>query len=131
MLSRLFGGGNKKLGDDGEELAARHLTRDGYRILERNFRTPMGELDIIAMDGPTLVFIEVKTRRNSSYGSPHDAVDATKQRRMEKAAMAYIAKKGADNAPCRFDVVGVTARPGCAPEVEVIKDAFELSGGYQ
>lgn len=121
---------SKVFGRHGEELAASFLARNGYRILERNYRAASCELDIIAMDGHTLVFVEVKSRRGGEFGSPAESVTPHKQRQMGKAALMYIARHKKENTPCRFDVVGVTAQAGDKPTVEVIKDAFELTGGY-
>jgi len=122
--------GDKEFGRFGEEIAGRYLARRGYKILDKNYRTKSGELDIVAMDGRTLVFVEVKSRRSQSFGTPGDAVDARKRRRMEKAALAYISEKNKGGLQCRFDVIGVTAAGGEEPEIELVKDAFELAGGY-
>lgn len=123
-------GDDKQFGRQGEEIAGRFLARHGYKILERNYRTPVGELDIVAMDGGTLVFVEVKSRRSRSFGEPGDAVDARKRRQMGRAALSYMVKKKKSGLHCRFDVVGITALAGGEPEVELVKDAFELAGGY-
>lgn len=120
----------RQFGRKGEDIAADYLSSSGYRIIERNYRAGGCELDIIAVDGPTLVFVEVKSRRGGEFGSPAEAVTPHKQRQMGRAALSYIAKNRKENTPCRFDVVGITARGGEAPRVEVIKDAFELAGGY-
>ena len=121
---------SKEFGRAGEELAAKHLKGLGYKVLERNFRTSVGEIDLVAVDGPTLVFVEVKSRRDGSFGSPELAVNRHKRRQLEKAAMVYIMRKKKWDTPCRFDVVSVDAAGGPKPEVTVIKDAFELSGGH-
>lgn len=122
--------GRKEFGRQGEALAARFLARLGYRILEKNLRTPAGELDIVAMDGETLVFVEVKSRRGMRFGTPGDAVDARKRMQLKKAALLYIAKEKIEDTHCRFDVVGITAGSAGEPEVELVRDAFELAGGY-
>jgi putative endonuclease len=121
---------DKEFGKKGEELAARYLSRRGYRILEKNYRSRAGELDIVAMDGKTLVFVEVKSRRSNAFGSPGDAVNARKRRQMERVALAYMTENKKDGLHCRFDVVGITAAATGEPEVELVKDAFEVSGGY-
>jgi putative endonuclease len=121
---------DKLFGKAGEEAASRYLKRLGYRILEQNYRTPVGELDIIAMDKDTLVFVEVKSRRTDSFGSPEDAVGPHKQRQMARAALMYMTTKKKTDLQCRFDVVGITASEGREPVLELYKDAFELAGGY-
>jgi putative endonuclease len=120
---------NKEFGRRGEELAAKRLKSLGYRILERNYRTPAGEIDIVAMEGGSLVFVEVKSRRDMSFGPPELAVNFHKRRQIERAALLYLTSKGKADTPCRFDVVGISAGPGDKAEVHVIKDAFETSGG--
>lgn len=91
----------------GEEEAARWLKRHGVRVIERNVRTKLGEIDLIARDGDTLVFIEVKTRRGEAMGPPAAAVTPPKQRRIGKLAQAYMQRRRLAGVACRFDVVGV------------------------
>jgi putative endonuclease len=119
----------KEFGRKGEAIAEKHLRVSGYRILERNYRTPVGELDLVAMDGETLVFVEVKARRGTLFGAPEEAVGSHKRRQLERAALVYITRKRKENLPCRFDVVSVMAGPRSDARVEIIKDAFELAGG--
>ncbi len=114
----------QSLGRLGEDLACRELRRRGYAILARRFRTRYGEIDVIARDGPTLVFVEVKTRRTAAFGGPTAAVNAAKQRRLVNMARSYLIGLGGPAPPCRFDVVGVTAGPGRPPILEVVRDAF-------
>jgi putative endonuclease len=114
----------KLLGKKGENQAADFLARQGYRILERNYTTPSGEIDLIAMDGDAVVFVEVKTRTTDAFGAPELAVNAGKQRRMIKAALGYIKYKKLHQVPCRFDVVAV--RPAKEQDVELIRNAFEM-----
>jgi putative endonuclease len=114
----------KILGREGEDLAATYLTKRGYRILERNYRTPQGEIDLIALDREHVVFVEVKTRTNDAYGAPELAVNRQKQRRMIKAALGYIKFKNLHQVPCRFDVVAIS--PAAGREVELIQNAFEM-----
>ncbi|GAB4267295.1 MAG: YraN family protein [Deferrisomatales bacterium] len=116
--------GTKGLGDRGEELAVRHLRRLGYRIVERNYRCRLGEIDCVAIQGGTLVFCEVKTRRSDVYGGPLEAVDGRKRRKMTRLAQHYVAAKGLDGVAQRFDVVAVWVGSGGA-RVEVYPDAFE------
>ena len=114
----------QSLGRHGEELACRELQRRGYDIVARRFRTRFGEIDIVARDGPTLVFVEVKTRRTAAFGGPTAAVNAAKQRRLVNMARSFLIGLGGPLPPCRFDVVGVTAGPGRPPVLEVVRDAF-------
>ncbi|PLX41139.1 MAG: YraN family protein [Deltaproteobacteria bacterium] len=117
-------------GAAGEELAAEHLKSSGYRIVERNWRCRQGELDIVAVDGKTLVFVEVKARGAGARTTPLEAVDLYKQRKLIKAAKQYISEKSLGNVGARFDVVTVTQ--GCdSPVVEIIADAFMLEGGWE
>ncbi len=115
----------KKVGDEGESFAEKYLRKRGYKILERNYRTPIGEIDIVAKDGEYTVFIEVKTRQSLQYGAPIDAVDRRKRERIRRLALLYLKHKKIDDSPVRFDVVGLTVRNGNY-EVELIKDAFEV-----
>jgi len=113
----------------GEEAAAAAIERAGCRILERNWmaRTPGGgELDIVALDGEVLVFVEVKTRTDEELGSPFEAVTRAKRRKLARAASAYIMEMEAGDRDCRFDVVGVIIRPGEGPRCEILRDAFVL-----
>lgn len=114
----------QSLGRYGEDLACRELRRRGYAILTRRFRTRFGEIDIVAEDAGTLVFVEVKTRRNTAFGGATAAVNAAKQRRLVNMARSYLLGVAGGAPPCRFDVVGVTAGPGRPPVLEVVKDAF-------
>jgi putative endonuclease len=114
----------KLLGKTGEDRAAKHLAKQGYRILDRNFRTPHGELDLIALDGDTVVFVEVKTRTSDSYGVPELAVDPRKQDRMIKAALGYLKRKQLYQTACRFDVVAISGSG--TQEIHLIRHAFEM-----
>ncbi len=114
----------KLLGRSGEDRAARHLAKLGYRMLERNYRTRQGEIDLIALDGDTIVFVEVKTRTNNAYGAPELAVDQRKQGRMAKAALGYLRQKQLHQMPCRFDVVAITGTEN--GRIDVIRNAFEI-----
>ena len=105
-----------------EEKAASWLEEHGMQILERNYRCRRGEIDLIAMDGKYLVFVEVKYRRDLHAGYPAEAVDARKQKRIAGAAVCYCReRKISQDQPCRFDVVGILG-----DEIEHIKDAFGL-----
>jgi len=113
------------LGARGEELAVAFLRKQRYRILERNFTTPLGEIDIIARKGQTLAFVEVKTRSSLAFGSPAEAVGVRKQRQIIKAAKWYLASDVGKKLQPRFDVVGVLLRDDQA-EVEHLVAAFEV-----
>ncbi len=114
----------KTLGKEGEDRAARFLSKKGYKILERNYGTRSGEIDLIALHNGEVVFVEVKTRTNDAYGAPELAVNPRKQSRMIKAALSYIKYKKLHQMPCRFDVVAITAAAGNG--VELIQNAFEM-----
>jgi len=117
------------LGGRGETAAARHLKRLGYRIVARGERGQLGELDLVAVDGRTVVFVEVKTRQTHDSGNPADAVDLEKQRRLTRLALAYLKQHGLLECPARFDVVAVTWPAGQArPAIEHFPSAFEAVG---
>jgi len=116
----------KKFGNSSEDTAARILRRKGYKILERNFRTPLGEIDIIAKHKGAIVFIEVKARRSSTYGDPKWAVTPTKKRKISKVALTYLKMNGGTQTKARFDVVTVQHNQD-QPKVEIIPNAFELA----
>ncbi len=113
-----------KLGQRGEDLAAVYLQKKGYKIIQRNYKTQIGEIDIIARDRDVLVFIEVKTRESLEYGQPFESVNKNKRRKIANVAMLYL-KRLKDIPPCRFDVVSVYYEQGRA-EFELIQDAFEM-----
>ena len=113
----------QKLGLAGEEMAATELERLGYQILDRRFRSRFGEIDLIARDGATVVFVEVKTKIDSRFGDPAEMVTVQKQRRLVSMAEEYVSAHSLCNTPCRFDVVAVDA--SIAPvRITVYKDAF-------
>ena len=115
----------RELGAIGEEAAVRLLLRSGYKILHRNFRCPLGELDLVAEDRGTLVFIEVKTRTSADFGMPLEAVSPTKQRRLVRLATYYLKGRRMLDRPCRFDAVSVVVSPaGRLQSTELIKNAF-------
>ena len=116
----------QKFGKFGEALAVKYLKKQGYEILCVNYRTPLGEIDIIAKDKDTIVFVEVKSRSSSAYGSPKDAVTREKQRRISKNALHYLKKTAQMNSRARFDVVAISSSNAKA-DVEIIKNAFDLS----
>jgi putative endonuclease len=97
----------QQLGADGETLACEELQRLGYTIVERRFRTRFGEIDVVADDRGTVVFVEVKTKTDSSFSDPVESVTKQKQRRLVSMAEQYVAYHGIDHLPCRFDIVTV------------------------
>jgi len=112
------------LGARGENAAAKYLRELGYRIITRNFKVEMGEIDIIARDGPTLVFVEVKTRVDDSIATPEAQVNEPKQHQITKVAKLYMSRYGSPRPPARFDVVSVLWPPGRAPQIKHLIDAF-------
>jgi putative endonuclease len=114
----------KLLGKAGEDRAAKFLAKQGYRVLERNYRTSHGEIDLIALHEGTIVFVEVKTRTSNVFGAPELAVTPQKQRRMIKTALGYITYKKLHQVPCRFDVVAIS--DATEKEVALIQNAFEM-----
>jgi len=122
-------GSEKSLGERGEDAAARYLKRKGYRLLARRLDSPLGELDIIAVDGRTVVFAEVKTRTTADAGHPADAIDERKRRRMTQAALAYLKANRLLQCSARFDVVAITwPAEGRRPVVEHFENAFASTG---
>ena len=115
-------------GRKSEALAAKHLKKMGYKIVTRNYRTKLGEIDIIAKDSSTLVFVEVKARQSAQYGSPKAAVTYEKQRKISMVALAYLKATQQMQTAARFDVVSIDYSEG-RPVVEVIKNAFDLAYG--
>lgn len=116
------------LGDRGENVAARHLRNLGYRIITRNFRCPLGEIDIVARDGSTLVFVEVKTRAYEGQGvSPEDQVNNGKQHQITKAAKYYLGRYGTVPPTARFDVVAVVWPNNRDPLIRHTPHAFEAT----
>lgn len=133
--ARLFG--ERSLGDRGERLAERYLKRQGLKIIGRQDLDQLGELDLIATDGKSIIFVEVKTRTSNVGGEPLDAVDADKQRRLTRAAMGYLQRHGLSEYPARFDVISITwsvaadKSPAGKPRIEHIKNAFDAVGTGQ
>ncbi|OFW55705.1 MAG: YraN family protein [Actinobacteria bacterium RBG_19FT_COMBO_54_7] len=118
--------GLRQIGIAGEDKACRFLRWHGYHILERNYRSPFGELDIIASRGKWLVFCEVKARSSGERDMALAAVDGTRQQRMARAASHYLSAKGNNEKDCRFDVIALL-KDGAKWRIEHVKDAFEVS----
>lgn len=112
------------LGQRGENVAARFLRNLGYTIIIRNFRCKTGEVDIIARDGKTIVFVEVKTRSDDNSAEPEQQVDPAKQQQLTKVAKFYLTRYGRPQPPARFDVIAIVWRTGSDPVVRHIPDAF-------
>lgn len=115
---------NKAKGAKGEAIAYNHLTNNGYTILETNYKTKFGEIDIIATKGTYTVFIEVKYRTTTAYGTPKEAVNYPKMQKIQRVATAYIQKKALHNSYFRFDVIEVTENNGIA--INHIENAFTM-----
>jgi len=113
------------LGKQGEEIAINFLKKHGYKIIEKNYRSHLGEIDIVAFHKGTTVFIEVKTRDDGNFGLPQEAVNERKQQRIARVALNYIRHKGLTEGKFRFDVVGIDLSSGKS-ELTLIQDAFQI-----
>jgi putative endonuclease len=102
-----MGPATKEVGAHGEELAAKHLAANGYRVLDRNWRWRQGELDLVVEKGGEIVFVEVKARRSHAFGTPEEAVTRAKQRKLIRTAQAYLASRGSPDARWRIDVIAL------------------------
>jgi putative endonuclease len=114
------------LGLLGEKFALKKVKGLGYKLIEKNYRCALGEIDLIAKDGDCLVFIEIKTRKGASIGYAKEAVDQKKMKQISKAALTYMKANDCCDAKSRFDVIAVSIE-GNRKEIEVIKNAFELA----
>ena len=114
-------------GRPGEDLACRHLESAGFAILMRNYRCRSGEVDLVAREGDTTVFVEVKERHDSSHGEAHESVTFGKRRRLVRAARLYAASHGLEGRPVRFDVVAIDWQEG-RPRIRHDRDAFDAGG---
>lgn len=113
-----------ELGRKGEKIAIKYLKKSGFEIIEHGFRALRGEIDIIAREKDTIVFVEVKTRSSHEFGYPLEAVDFKKQAQIKKLASIYISKKFQKFIPCRFDVVGIIINEKGEPEIIHVRNAF-------
>src|ERR1035437_8765027 len=118
---------NITLGQRGEEIAVAYLKGQKFTIIARNYRCKSGEVDIVARDGKTFVFVEVKARRSLSFGPPQLAVTPFKQRQISKAALTWLAKNRLHDAGARFDVIAILLRDHEVPEIEHFRNAFDLA----
>ena len=115
-------------GQSAESIADEYLRKKGYRIIDRNVRSPSGELDLVARLGDTVVFIEVKARRTEKYGGVSYSINRRKEQRIIKLAAQYLAKHHLHGQPCRFDVILCKGGQTAPIEIEHIEDAFEVTG---
>lgn len=117
--------GRDSLGKVGEVLACAYLKRCGYEILERNYKTKIGEIDIVARDGKVLVFVEVKTRQSDIYGLPEEAINVKKRNKLTRLAQLYIKQKRLYQSEARFDIVSILMRDEYGVRsIKLIKNAF-------
>jgi putative endonuclease len=123
MLNR-----RQQFGKESESLAVRHLRKNGYKILEQNYRNKLGEIDIIAKEKGTLVFVEVKARKSDLFGNPKWAVTPKKQRKISMVALYYLKATKQTRVKARFDVISISLTAD-NPRIEIIKNAFELAYG--
>ena len=113
-------------GKAGEDLAVRYLKKKGYKVIQQNYTCPLGEIDIIARQKKTIVFVEVKTRRSLSFGSAKLAITPHKQRKISMAALYYLKSNQQMDQDARFDVVTVQTTSG-SQEIDLIQNAFDLA----
>lgn len=120
----------QEIGAEGELAAEKYLKKNRYTILQKNFRTKIGEADIICYHKPekTLVFVEVKTRKSTAFGTPETAVTRKKQRQIIKSAIAYMKKNGIKDTTIRFDVISIITNAEHAPEINHFTNAFQADG---
>jgi putative endonuclease len=115
----------REVGQKGEKIALRFLKKSGYRIIERNYVCKMGEMDIVAKEKDTVVFVEVKTRTSIAFGPPQLAVNPTKQMQLSKVALYFLKERELEEVKARFDVVAILLGPR-GEKIELIRDAFDL-----
>jgi putative endonuclease len=123
-----MGSRHLQVGHQGEAIALKYLKKNGYKIIEKNYRSKLGEIDIIAKDQKTLTFIEVKTRQSVRYGHPKAAITHQKQKKISMVALGYLKETNQSNHKARFDVVSIIIEDK-KPQVEIVKNAFELAYG--
>ena len=123
---------HKLLGDKGERAACRFLKKLGYRIVARQYRNQFGEIDIIALDGECVVFVEVKTRSSTSAGQPFEAVTLQKQQKLTRLAISWLKKHRRMNNSARFDVISILwPEDHSEPDIQHFTNAFEATGSGQ
>lgn len=122
-------GFRKQVGDKGEDTASDFLMNKGYKIIQRNYRCMYGEVDIIAEYDEAIIFVEVRTRRSNSFGTPQDSITPSKINKISKTALCYIQEKCFSDRSCRFDVIAITYSKGIQ-NITHIENAFGLSNEY-
>jgi len=118
----------QKFGKKSESIAVGYLKKHGYKIIKQNYRTKVGEIDIIAREKGTIAFVEVKSRKSNKFGNPKWAVTPKKQRKISMVALEYLKTTMQSNVKARFDVVSIISSDD-RPSIEIIKNAFELAYG--
>lgn len=118
-------------GKKGEGLAVSHLEKQGYKIIARNYKTRLGEIDIIGEDKGCICFIEVRSVNSRRFCPPEDTINNRKQHQIAKAALSYIKRCGLEDRNCRFDVVCIEDVDTSLPKIGLIKNAFELESRYR
>ena len=122
----------KLLGDRGERAAVQYLKKQGFRIIAKQYRNSAGEVDIIAQEEKTTVFVEVKTRTSTSDGRPFEAVDLRKQEKITRIALTWLKKHGRLDQPARFDVISILwPEENAEPQIQHFRNAFEGTGRRQ
>ncbi len=112
------------LGKRGEMIGWNYLLEEGYRILDKNYRCKIGEIDVVAQKKGRIVFIEIKTRRSLGFGGPEESVHPAKQRKLVQLALWYLKEKRMEDAACAFHVLAITFKENKEPEIRFIEDAF-------
>jgi putative endonuclease len=118
-----------ELGRRGEQAGVNFLKNNGYNIVSTNYRTRLGQIDIIAKDKKTICFVEVKTRQTARFGRPDEAIEVSKQRKISQVALMFLKQNGLLDSPARFDVISISY-PNMQPKIELIKNAFDLDYHY-
>ena len=121
--------GRSRLGTQGERIAAAHLASLGLVLETRNYRTRFGEIDLIARDGEETVFVEVRTKRSTAYGTPEESLTPRKQARLIHAAEEYLAERGLAGASWRVDLVAITLQPDGPAQISHVESAVEAPDG--
>jgi putative endonuclease len=113
-----------ELGERGEQAAEAYLRAQGMKLVARRFRTPVGELDLVLLDGDTVVFVEVKSQTSQQFNEPHERVDGAKRRKVARTAAWFLHHRRLAMRPCRFDVVSILIDETGAPQIRHFPDAF-------
>lgn len=121
---------NLSFGKSSENEAVKYLREQGYKILATNYKSRLGEIDIVAKEGRVVCFVEVKSRSSLAFGSPKEAINKRKQRKISQSAVIYLKEKCRLEQSCRFDVLAITRDEQGQAQFELVKDAFVLEGNY-